>query len=97
MELFCEMNVNKVDYGTSETKYSCMYCDKKFNYESDIYRHERIHTGEAPLSCKVCNKPFLFESDLKRHQLRPRTIDFIKELVSYILIFFSHIIKDKYM
>ncbi|XP_045144896.1 zinc finger protein 212 isoform X1 [Echinops telfairi] len=49
-------------------KPSCLYCGKAFSWPSDVFRHERIHTGEQPFQCPQCSSTFRRHSELSEHQ-----------------------------
>ena len=48
---------------------SCSYCPATFKSNTDLKRHERIHTGEKPFSCKICNKQFNRKGNMEKHTL----------------------------
>ncbi|KAG7488863.1 hypothetical protein MATL_G00039030 [Megalops atlanticus] len=52
----------------SEKPYKCVQCGKYYNWETNLKRHQRIHSGENPWKCNQCGKYFDRESYLKRHQ-----------------------------
>ncbi|XP_023148618.2 zinc finger protein 567-like [Amphiprion ocellaris] len=51
----------------STSRYSCTYCNKKFNFPYKLQQHMRIHTGEKPFSCSMCPKEFRLKQSLKLH------------------------------
>ncbi|XP_062873474.1 histone-lysine N-methyltransferase PRDM9-like [Trichomycterus rosablanca] len=48
--------------------HQCSYCEKSFINQSNLQRHERIHTGEKPYECADCGKCFSNQCNLKLHQ-----------------------------
>ncbi|PAA81946.1 hypothetical protein BOX15_Mlig026111g1 [Macrostomum lignano] len=43
---------------SSERRYGCRYCGKRFALMNVLRVHERIHTGERPYKCQACGKAF---------------------------------------
>ncbi|KAL2101590.1 hypothetical protein ACEWY4_003351 [Coilia grayii] len=53
---------------SGDKKFSCMFCDKSFNYLSYLRVHVRRHSGEKPFGCNVCGKRFAQKTYLKLHE-----------------------------
>jgi len=53
-------------------KLQCGFCSKKFQRQSNLNEHLRIHTGFTPYNCNICGKGFKQQHSLKDH-LRTHT------------------------
>ncbi|XP_048879012.1 zinc finger protein 782-like [Brienomyrus brachyistius] len=60
-------NRTRRDPVTGAKLYSCAQCGKQFSYQSNVYKHMRIHTGEKPYSCTYCGRKFTHQSNLQEH------------------------------
>ena len=45
----------------------CRFCPSTFKSNTDVTRHERIHTGEKPFSCHICHKQFNRKGNMEKH------------------------------
>lgn len=58
-------------YHSSEPKYSCNYCDKRFHFNFLLRQHETTHLGiksGATFDCDVCKKTFNTRNKLTKHR-----------------------------
>lgn len=51
-----------------EKRFSCEHCEKRFTYNRQLVKHNRIHTGGKPYKCSDCNFVFKRNDHLIRHQ-----------------------------
>ncbi len=52
---------------TSDKKYKCATCGKRFYHRQSLVRHNMTHTGEKPYKCVTCGKGFYHGHSLVRH------------------------------
>lgn len=52
---------------SSQRKYQCQLCNKRFKARTTLEGHIRIHTGEKPFKCEMCEKCFAEQGNLKQH------------------------------
>ena len=45
----------------------CQFCPAIFKSNTDVKRHERIHTGEKPFECTICKKQFNRKGNMEKH------------------------------
>jgi stress-induced morphogen len=58
-------------YHSSEPKYSCNYCEKRFHFNFLLRQHETTHLGiksGATFDCDVCKKTFNTRNKLTKHR-----------------------------
>lgn len=53
--------------GTSDKKFGCNQCDKKFFTRKDLKRHSVVHTGNREFSCPYCSQRFGRKDHMTRH------------------------------
>jgi len=54
---------------TGVRSFGCDICNKGFTNESNLRRHQVLHTGEGRYICQICDKSFSFTSSLRNHQV----------------------------
>ncbi|KAJ8259290.1 hypothetical protein COCON_G00183020, partial [Conger conger] len=62
------INTSKRRFNTNEKLYKCTWCEKCFNFKSQLNGHLNIHTGEKPHKCTHCGKCFSTKGYLNIHQ-----------------------------
>lgn len=50
-------------------RFVCNFCSKSFVYQSELKRHELVHTKERAYHCSHCGRSFIRRSHLRRHEL----------------------------
>ncbi|XP_057695934.1 zinc finger protein 431-like isoform X2 [Corythoichthys intestinalis] len=47
--------------------FACQTCQRGFNSEAALQKHELIHTGGAPYTCDICGKGYLYKPTFDYH------------------------------
>nr|CAD7430763.1 unnamed protein product [Timema monikensis] len=47
--------------------FALTFCGKRFTQQSNMEKHERVHTGDKPYDCKTCSRSFTQQSNLTKH------------------------------
>ncbi|XP_077396412.1 uncharacterized protein LOC144032835 isoform X2 [Festucalex cinctus] len=47
--------------------FACKTCQRGFDSEGALKKHELIHTGDTPYTCDVCGKAFLYKTTFDYH------------------------------
>ncbi|KAI5360745.1 Putative ubiquitin-conjugating enzyme E2, Zinc finger C2H2-type, ubiquitin-conjugating enzyme/RWD [Septoria linicola] len=50
--------------------YRCSFknCDKVFDHQGELTKHEKVHNTDRPHPCMQCGKGFFYPKDLRRHE-----------------------------
>ncbi|KAF2209621.1 hypothetical protein CERZMDRAFT_9436, partial [Cercospora zeae-maydis SCOH1-5] len=50
--------------------YHCSFtgCDKAFDHQGELTKHEKVHSTDRPHVCVPCGKGFFYPKDLRRHE-----------------------------
>ncbi|GIZ45978.1 hypothetical protein CKM354_000912200 [Cercospora kikuchii] len=50
--------------------YHCTFpgCDKAFDHQGELTKHEKVHSTDRPHVCVQCGKGFFYPKDLRRHE-----------------------------
>lgn len=72
MEENLEYDFVDPDYemNSSDSIFQCKYCQKIYKNNSNLVRHEKLHSGIRPFACKFCDKSFTIQSQLRGHEKR---------------------------
>ena len=62
-------NSNKANASNNRRKFHCVICTSDFTHESNLIRHERIHSGEKSFNCKTCPRSFTRSTSLRMHEI----------------------------
>uniref|UniRef100_A0A336KKG5 CSON012223 protein n=1 Tax=Culicoides sonorensis TaxID=179676 RepID=A0A336KKG5_CULSO len=61
-------NETQLKINSSDGKYLCFYCDKRFERSWILSNHMSLHTGARPYICPKCPRSFADRSNLRAHQ-----------------------------
>jgi hypothetical protein len=54
---------------TFRGRFSCQFCGRSYNQQTNLTHHLRKHTGQRPFKCTLCDKAFSRKFVLDRHYL----------------------------
>ncbi|XP_026873085.2 zinc finger protein 808-like [Electrophorus electricus] len=55
-------------FATSDLRFSCEQCGKRFHSKANLRVHYAVHTGESPYTCSFCERGFTHKGYLKTHE-----------------------------
>ena len=65
---------------TKEKPFQCSDCGKRFNLNSQLMNHKRVHSDEANFPCQYCEKRYKNYSGVVKHQTAGRGCEGLKRL-----------------
>ena len=65
---------------TKEKPFQCSDCGKRFNLNSQLMNHKRVHSDEANFPCQYCEKRYKNYTGVVKHQTAGRGCEGLKRL-----------------